>query len=107
MSNRNLVLFLTERKIISIKEMVELSVQYNEANSVSDASFRQSLTNRTDTRSGTFRKDSLKGPLQMIIDTQRSLDIVTVMGVGKRTTLSEVVLLEISQVLGQTQRRPV
>ena len=62
-SNRNLVLFLKERKIKSIKEMVELSEQYNEAHSVSDASFRQSLTNRTDTRSDTFRKDSLKGPI--------------------------------------------
>lgn len=38
--------------------MVELAEQYNEAHTVSDPSFRQPLTNRINTRSDTFRKDS-------------------------------------------------
>ena len=59
-SNRNLVLFLKERKIKSIKEMAELAEQYNEAHSVSDAPFRQFSPNRTDNKSDMFRKDNYK-----------------------------------------------
>ena len=40
--------------------MAELAEQYNEAQSVSDAPFRQSFPNRTDNKSDTFRKDNYK-----------------------------------------------
>ena len=59
-SHRNLVLFLKERKIKSIKEMAELAEQYSEAHSVSDVPFRQSFPNRTDFRSDLYKKDSSK-----------------------------------------------
>ena len=59
-SNKNLVLFLKERKVKSIEEMVELADQYNEAHSVNDVTLKQSLINRTDNRTDLVRKDASK-----------------------------------------------
>ena len=59
-SDKNLVLFLKERKIKSIKEMVELAEQYNEAHSVSNVSFHQHSFYKTDLKSDITRKDYTK-----------------------------------------------
>ena len=55
-SNRNLVLFLKERKIKSVTEMVELAEQYNEAHSVIDNTDKQQFLNRLEGRPGVIRK---------------------------------------------------
>ena len=47
-SNKSLVLFLKERKIKSVDEMVELAEQYMEAHTVSDTHFGLSLEIKTD-----------------------------------------------------------
>ena len=57
-SNRNLVLFLKERKIKTIKEMAELAEQYNEAHPVSDVPFKQFAPNRTNNKSDMFKRDN-------------------------------------------------
>ena len=49
-----------ERKIKSIKEMVELAEQYNEAHSVSNVSFDQHSFYKTDFKSDITRKDYSK-----------------------------------------------
>ena len=59
-SNKNLVLFLKERKIKSVKEMVEFAEQYNEAHSVSDTSYKSSFGNRSEPRSYFIKKDNFK-----------------------------------------------
>ena len=62
-SNKNLVLFLKERKIKSVKEMVEFAEQYNEAHSVSDTSYKSSFGNRSEPRSDFIKKDNFKNPV--------------------------------------------
>ena len=59
-SNRNLVLFLKERKIKSITEMIELAEQYNEAHSVSENPFKQLFVNTNEGRSDVMRKDNFR-----------------------------------------------
>ena len=59
-SNRDLVLFLKERKIKSIKEMADLAEQYNEAHSVNGTTFRESIPNRTDSNSDFLTKNNSK-----------------------------------------------
>ena len=59
-SNKNLVTFLKERKLGSVKEMTELADQYIEAHSAGDSMFRLSLSNKPDAnfevnRSNQFR----------------------------------------------------
>ena len=59
-SNRNLVLFLKERKIKSITEMIELAEQYNEAHSVSENPFKQPFVDTNEGRSDVMRKDNFR-----------------------------------------------
>ena len=59
-SNRNLVLFLKERKIKSVNELVELAEQYHEAHSVNDAPYNQSLFNKGEGRSQVTRKENYR-----------------------------------------------
>ena len=47
-SNRGLVLFLKERKVKTVDEMVELADQYNEAHSMGDQSSKQGNTTRAE-----------------------------------------------------------
>ena len=61
-SNRNLVLFLKERKIKSVTEMIELAEQYNEAHSVSDNTDKQPFLYRLEGRPGVIRKDNFRSP---------------------------------------------
>ena len=61
-SNKNLVLFLKERKIRSIKEMVEFAEQYNEAHTVGDVSARQTM-NRTDSRTDVPKRETFRNTL--------------------------------------------
>ena len=53
-SPKNLVLFLKERKIKSVDEMVELAEQYMEAHTVSEVHFRPSPGNRADGNKSDF-----------------------------------------------------
>ena len=59
-SNRSLVLFLKERKITSIDEMVELAEQYHEAHSVNDNSNRTNYSNKSDNRTE-VREEGIRG----------------------------------------------
>ena len=59
-SNKNLVLFLKERKIKSINEMAELAEQYREAHSVSDNTYRPATVNRGE--KSEFIKKTVYGP---------------------------------------------
>ena len=59
-SNRNLVLFLKERKIKSITEMIELAEQYNEAHSANENPFKQPFVNTNEGRSDMMRKDNFR-----------------------------------------------
>ena len=57
-SNRSLVLFLKERKITSIDEMVELAEQYNEAHSVSI--INRVFSNEDDSSTEAIQKESFR-----------------------------------------------
>ena len=59
-SNRNLVLFLKERKIKSVNELVELAEQYHEAHSVNDTPYKQTLFNKGEGRSQVIRKENYR-----------------------------------------------
>lgn len=59
-SSRNLVLFLKERKIRSVNELVELAEQYHEAHSVNDAPYKQSNINKGEGRSQVIRKENYR-----------------------------------------------
>ena len=85
-SNKNLVLFLKERKVKSIEEMVELADQYNEAHSVNDVTVKQSLVNRTDNRTDLVRKDASKTH-SADENKQSSLENVIAMDADKRIIL--------------------
>ena len=59
-SNRNLVLFLKERKIKSVNELVELAEQYHEAHSVNDTPYKQTLFNKGEGRAQGVRKENYR-----------------------------------------------
>ena len=82
-SNRNLVLFLKERKIKSVTEMVELAEQYNEAHSVSDNTDKQPFLNRLEGKPGVIRKDNFRSPGSDDPRQQRVLKDRVCYGCGK------------------------
>ena len=59
-SKMNLVLFLKERKIKSVNELVELAEQYHEAHSVNNTPYKQSLFNKGEGMSQVIRKDNYR-----------------------------------------------